>query len=162
MAVDEINNSHLHMLTSCQTLSLSFSLSLHSIALPEKLEHFANKYAEHSHEKWSAEKVPPGRCPAGGVRVLMWLYLYKYFILSLHKVKKKAKVMVTVAVFSLQYESSSFFTVSRHAKQKCSSDWAPGSALSFVSTSLLCLKKKKAKITAKITFTNRDVAPILA
>ncbi|XP_076604094.1 ryanodine receptor 3 isoform X1 [Chaetodon auriga] len=28
-----------------------------NIALPEKLEHFANKYAEHSHEKWSAEKV---------------------------------------------------------------------------------------------------------
>uniref|UniRef100_A0A665VN75 Ryanodine receptor 3 n=1 Tax=Echeneis naucrates TaxID=173247 RepID=A0A665VN75_ECHNA len=30
-----------------------------NIALPEKLEHFANKYAEHSHEKWSAEKVRP-------------------------------------------------------------------------------------------------------
>ncbi|XP_042244104.1 ryanodine receptor 3-like isoform X8 [Thunnus thynnus] len=28
-----------------------------NIALPEKLEHFANKYAEHAHEKWSAEKV---------------------------------------------------------------------------------------------------------
>ncbi|XP_061698948.1 ryanodine receptor 3-like [Syngnathoides biaculeatus] len=28
-----------------------------SIALPEKFEHFVNKYAEHSHEKWSAEKV---------------------------------------------------------------------------------------------------------
>ncbi|XP_049596076.1 ryanodine receptor 3 isoform X1 [Syngnathus scovelli] len=28
-----------------------------NIALPEKLEHFVNKYAEHSHEKWSAEKV---------------------------------------------------------------------------------------------------------
>ncbi|KAM9842965.1 LOW QUALITY PROTEIN: ryanodine receptor 3 [Aulostomus maculatus] len=28
-----------------------------NIALPEKLEHFTNKYAEHSHEKWSAEKV---------------------------------------------------------------------------------------------------------
>ncbi|AWP16638.1 putative ryanodine receptor 3-like [Scophthalmus maximus] len=28
-----------------------------NIAVPEKLEHFANKYAEHSHEKWSAEKV---------------------------------------------------------------------------------------------------------
>ncbi|XP_044021701.1 ryanodine receptor 3-like isoform X8 [Siniperca chuatsi] len=28
-----------------------------NISLPEKLEHFANKYAEHSHEKWSAEKV---------------------------------------------------------------------------------------------------------
>uniref|UniRef100_A0A3Q2W284 Ryanodine receptor 3 n=1 Tax=Haplochromis burtoni TaxID=8153 RepID=A0A3Q2W284_HAPBU len=28
-----------------------------NIALPEKLEHFANKYAEHTHEKWSAEKV---------------------------------------------------------------------------------------------------------
>nr|XP_061824814.1 ryanodine receptor 3-like isoform X1 [Nerophis lumbriciformis] len=27
------------------------------IALPEKLEHFVNKYAEHSHERWSAEKV---------------------------------------------------------------------------------------------------------
>ncbi|KAF6731613.1 Ryanodine receptor 3 [Oryzias melastigma] len=28
-----------------------------NIALPEKLEHFANKYSEHCHEKWSAEKV---------------------------------------------------------------------------------------------------------
>ncbi|XP_068608169.1 ryanodine receptor 3-like [Brachionichthys hirsutus] len=32
-------------------------ISIANIALPEKLEHFANKYAEHSHEKWSAEKV---------------------------------------------------------------------------------------------------------
>ncbi|XP_054861875.1 ryanodine receptor 3-like isoform X4 [Amphiprion ocellaris] len=32
-------------------------ISTANIALPEKLEHFANKYAEHSHEKWSAEKV---------------------------------------------------------------------------------------------------------
>ncbi|KAM4542025.1 ryanodine receptor 3 isoform 5-T5 [Odontesthes bonariensis] len=31
-----------------------------NIALPEKLEHFANKYAEHCHEKWSAEKVQLG------------------------------------------------------------------------------------------------------
>ncbi|XP_073784038.1 ryanodine receptor 3-like isoform X2 [Danio rerio] len=28
-----------------------------NICLPEKLEHIANKYAEHSHEKWAAEKV---------------------------------------------------------------------------------------------------------
>lgn len=28
-----------------------------SVSLPEKLEHFANKYGEHLHEKWSAEKV---------------------------------------------------------------------------------------------------------
>ncbi|XP_052001465.1 LOW QUALITY PROTEIN: ryanodine receptor 3 [Xyrauchen texanus] len=28
-----------------------------NICLPEKLEHIANKYAEHSHEKWSSEKV---------------------------------------------------------------------------------------------------------
>lgn len=91
----------------------------------------------------------------------MWLYLYKYFFLSLHKVKKKAKVLVTVAVFSLQYESSSFFTVSRHANKNVPAT-EHQDLLSFVSTSLLCLKKKKAKITAKITFTNRDVAPILA
>ncbi|XP_030299705.1 ryanodine receptor 3 isoform X5 [Sparus aurata] len=32
-------------------------ISTANIALPEKLEHFANKYAEHAHEKWSAEKV---------------------------------------------------------------------------------------------------------
>ncbi|KAK7904971.1 hypothetical protein WMY93_017578 [Mugilogobius chulae] len=31
-----------------------------NITLPEKLEHFANKYAEHSHEKWSAERVMLG------------------------------------------------------------------------------------------------------
>ncbi|XP_052415505.1 ryanodine receptor 3-like isoform X1 [Carassius gibelio] len=28
-----------------------------NICLPEKLEYIANKYAEHSHEKWAAEKV---------------------------------------------------------------------------------------------------------
>lgn len=28
-----------------------------SISLPEKLEYIANKYAEHSHDKWSSEKV---------------------------------------------------------------------------------------------------------
>lgn len=30
-----------------------------SISLPEKLEYITNKYAEHSHEKWSSEKVFP-------------------------------------------------------------------------------------------------------
>lgn len=30
---------------------------LSSISLPEKLEYIANKYAEHSHDKWSSEKV---------------------------------------------------------------------------------------------------------
>lgn len=76
--------------------------------------------------------------------------------------KKKTKVMVTVAVFSLQYESSSFFTLSRHANKNVPAT-EHQDLLSFVSTSLLCLKKKKKKkITAKITFTNRDVAPILA
>ncbi|KAG7269119.1 hypothetical protein CRUP_013383 [Coryphaenoides rupestris] len=28
-----------------------------NVSLPEKLEYFANKYGEHSHDKWSAEKV---------------------------------------------------------------------------------------------------------
>lgn len=28
-----------------------------SVNVPEKLDHFINKYAEHSHEKWSMEKV---------------------------------------------------------------------------------------------------------
>ncbi|XP_019738677.1 ryanodine receptor 3 [Hippocampus comes] len=31
-----------------------------NISLPEKLEFFANKYAEHSHDKWSSEKVSAG------------------------------------------------------------------------------------------------------
>nr|XP_061843137.1 ryanodine receptor 3-like [Nerophis lumbriciformis] len=31
-----------------------------NISLPEKLEYIANKYAEHSHEKWSSEKVSAG------------------------------------------------------------------------------------------------------
>ncbi|KAG9347301.1 hypothetical protein JZ751_004868 [Albula glossodonta] len=31
-----------------------------NISLPEKLEDIANKYAEHSHEKWSSEKVTVG------------------------------------------------------------------------------------------------------
>uniref|UniRef100_A0A8C9X603 Ryanodine receptor 3 n=1 Tax=Sander lucioperca TaxID=283035 RepID=A0A8C9X603_SANLU len=30
-----------------------------NISLPEKLEYIANKYAEHSHDKWSSEKVSP-------------------------------------------------------------------------------------------------------
>ncbi|XP_013867545.1 ryanodine receptor 3 [Austrofundulus limnaeus] len=32
-------------------------INIANIVLPEKLEHFANKYSEHCHEKWSAEKV---------------------------------------------------------------------------------------------------------
>lgn len=28
-----------------------------SITIPEKLEYFINKYAEHSHDKWSMDKV---------------------------------------------------------------------------------------------------------
>lgn len=44
--------------TTCWS-SLSTKFFFSSISLPEKLEHFANKYAEHSHEKWSAEKVRP-------------------------------------------------------------------------------------------------------
>ncbi|XP_035275276.1 ryanodine receptor 3 isoform X12 [Anguilla anguilla] len=35
-------------------------ISTANISLPEKLEYVANKYAEHSHEKWSAEKVTLG------------------------------------------------------------------------------------------------------
>ncbi|CAB1335142.1 unnamed protein product, partial [Coregonus sp. 'balchen'] len=35
-------------------------ISTANISLPEKLEHVANKYAEHSHDKWSAEKVMLG------------------------------------------------------------------------------------------------------
>ncbi|XP_072301857.1 ryanodine receptor 3 isoform X2 [Eucyclogobius newberryi] len=31
-----------------------------NISLPEKLEYIANKYAEHSHEKWSSEKMSAG------------------------------------------------------------------------------------------------------
>ncbi|XP_077442696.1 ryanodine receptor 3 [Stigmatopora argus] len=31
-----------------------------NISLPEKLEYIANKYAEHSHDKWSSEKVSGG------------------------------------------------------------------------------------------------------
>uniref|UniRef100_A0A3Q3WQW7 Uncharacterized protein n=2 Tax=Mola mola TaxID=94237 RepID=A0A3Q3WQW7_MOLML len=30
-----------------------------NISLPEKLEYIANKYAEHSHDKWSSDKVSP-------------------------------------------------------------------------------------------------------
>ncbi|XP_049319476.1 ryanodine receptor 3-like isoform X3 [Astyanax mexicanus] len=32
-------------------------ISTSNISLPEKLEYIANKYSEHSHDKWSAEKV---------------------------------------------------------------------------------------------------------
>ncbi|CDQ71320.1 unnamed protein product [Oncorhynchus mykiss] len=35
-------------------------ISTANISLPEKLENVANKYAEHSHDKWSAEKVMLG------------------------------------------------------------------------------------------------------
>ncbi|XP_041123116.1 ryanodine receptor 3 isoform X8 [Polyodon spathula] len=31
-----------------------------NISLPEKMEYFANKYAEHSHDKWASEKVVGG------------------------------------------------------------------------------------------------------
>lgn len=35
----------------------------HSITIPEKLEYFINKYAEHSHDKWSMDKVTPDGHP---------------------------------------------------------------------------------------------------
>ncbi|KAL7861798.1 hypothetical protein SRHO_G00132390 [Serrasalmus rhombeus] len=35
-------------------------ISTTNISLPEKLEYISNKYAEHSHDKWSAEKVVLG------------------------------------------------------------------------------------------------------
>ncbi|XP_041952430.1 ryanodine receptor 3 isoform X1 [Alosa sapidissima] len=35
-------------------------ISTANISLPEKLEYIANKYAEHSHEKWSSEKLAQG------------------------------------------------------------------------------------------------------
>ncbi|KAK1793405.1 hypothetical protein P4O66_011783 [Electrophorus voltai] len=35
-------------------------ISTANISLPEKLDYIANKYAEHSHEKWSSEKVVLG------------------------------------------------------------------------------------------------------
>lgn len=38
----------------CQALFLYVSCS---ITIPEKLEYFINKYAEHSHDKWSMDKV---------------------------------------------------------------------------------------------------------
>lgn len=37
-------------------LSLPCLFSL-SITIPEKLDYFINKYAEHSHDKWCMEKV---------------------------------------------------------------------------------------------------------
>lgn len=50
--------SFAHVDTHLQTNRyLSWFFSCSSIAFPEKLEHFANKYSEHCHEKWSAEKV---------------------------------------------------------------------------------------------------------
>uniref|UniRef100_W5N4D0 Ryanodine receptor 3 n=1 Tax=Lepisosteus oculatus TaxID=7918 RepID=W5N4D0_LEPOC len=35
-------------------------ISTANISLPEKLEYIANKYAEHSHDKWASEKLPSG------------------------------------------------------------------------------------------------------
>ncbi|MBN3304979.1 RYR3 protein, partial [Amia calva] len=35
-------------------------ISTANISLPEKLEYISNKYAEHAHDKWAAEKVPSG------------------------------------------------------------------------------------------------------
>ncbi|KAA0711620.1 Ryanodine receptor 3 [Triplophysa tibetana] len=40
--------------------SLSTALEKHDVCLPEKLEYTANKYTEHCHEKWAAEKVMLG------------------------------------------------------------------------------------------------------
>lgn len=38
-------------------MKLFFLYFSHSITIPEKLEYFINKYAEHSHDKWSMDKV---------------------------------------------------------------------------------------------------------
>ncbi|XP_053702100.1 ryanodine receptor 3-like isoform X3 [Synchiropus splendidus] len=57
--VDVSNNTAVEKLVSVDAQG-NFDpkpINTYNIALPEKLEHFVNKYAEHSHEKWSAEKV---------------------------------------------------------------------------------------------------------
>lgn len=38
-------------------IKFSFLCFSHSITIPEKLEYFINKYAEHSHDRWSMDKV---------------------------------------------------------------------------------------------------------
>ncbi|XP_053540880.1 ryanodine receptor 2 isoform X2 [Ictalurus punctatus] len=51
-----------------------------NVNVPEKLDHFINKYAEHSHEKWSMEKVANGwvhgeqLCEASKVHPLLKAY----------------------------------------------------------------------------------------
>lgn len=44
----------IHILACITDFFFSFTFS---ITIPEKLEYFINKYAEHSHDKWSMEKV---------------------------------------------------------------------------------------------------------
>lgn len=48
-----------------------------SIAIPEKLEYFINKYAEHSHDKWSMEKV---KSIFLLIRIFIWIhFIFKIF-----------------------------------------------------------------------------------
>lgn len=43
-----------HSILACAIYDFLFTFS---ITIPEKLEYFINKYAEHAHDKWSMEKV---------------------------------------------------------------------------------------------------------
>lgn len=37
-------------------------VSIHSTIIPERLDAFVNKYAEHTHDKWAFEKVSYEKC----------------------------------------------------------------------------------------------------
>lgn len=56
------------------------AVSCFSISLPEKLEYAANKYAEHCHDKWSSEKVCPGR---SHVRMKGWAFIMMRLLLQM-------------------------------------------------------------------------------
>lgn len=57
----EWSDTHMNQSSKTDVLIHTFNiLSTSSISLPEKLEYIANKYAEHSHDKWSSDKVSPG------------------------------------------------------------------------------------------------------
>lgn len=46
-----------HTVTGCKIIKAKFASSNHSTIIPERLDPFINKYAEHTHDKWAFEKV---------------------------------------------------------------------------------------------------------
>lgn len=110
---------------SNKTLNTDFVFA--SISLPEKLEYITNKYAEHSHDKWSSEKVGP--------------------TLSFHSFFLNSVSLKVLAIFHLK--STAFSMANGEMLLQVSAGWKHGDCVNEHTKSHPLLKPYKA-LTEKV------------